>query len=127
TDSCGCPIWGRPGGASRKSVTAHQRGCTSQLYGGSEDPPLVIWTDNPGPELEAARAMTRSGGRAVSKAQVASAMYFDGDMGRTFTAIVGDNLPWTTGPQVYFPGGVTAIGSEEIEYTGSLAEPVASP
>lgn len=127
TDSCGCPIWGRPGGASRKSVTAHQRGCTSQLYGGSEDPPLVIWTDNPGPELEAARAMTRSGGRAVSKAQVASAMYFDGDMGRTFTAIVGDNLPWTTGPQVYFPGGVTAIGSEEIEYTGSLDEPVASP
>jgi hypothetical protein len=49
-DTCGCPIWTAPGKhASPKSATTHDLGCT--LRRDSADPPMHIWTDNPGDEL----------------------------------------------------------------------------
>ena len=127
TDSCGCPIWQRPGGSSYKSVTAHERSCTSPYYGASEDPPLVIWTDNPGPELESARALTRSKSRAVSKAQVAAAMHHEGDMAATFTAILGASLSGIAHANVHYPAGISIVGFDDVEYPGSVPEPTKAP
>ena len=52
-DSCGCPVFSRPGGSSPKSATAHVRGCSDARYADSMDPPIHFWTDSPGPEISA--------------------------------------------------------------------------
>lgn len=77
-DNCGCDIWTAPGDhASPKSATAHDTQCTLGRYT-TDNAPLHIWTDNPGPELE---AWTSTRGKTMSRLQVAAALEYGGDMG----------------------------------------------
>lgn len=92
TDSCGCPIWQRPGGASYKSATAHQPGCTQ--HPGSNDPPIHFWTSEPGPEITAKLlslgTAPGAGSGSLSKLQLAAALYFDGDDGQAMRFALGE-------------------------------------
>lgn len=112
TDSCGCPIWQRPGGASYKSATAHQPGCSQ--HRGSVDPPIHFWTSEPGPEITAKLLSLgispSAGSGSLSKLQLAAALHFDGDDGQAMRFALGDGY---TGLKVsyeiteMYPGLVT--------------------
>lgn len=79
-DNCGCDIWTAPGDhASPKSATAHDVECSLGRYT-PENAPLHIWTDNPGPELEAWVA-AHGGSKTLSRLQVVAALEFDGNVG----------------------------------------------
>lgn len=79
-DTCGCDIWTAPGDhASPKSATAHDTGCTLGRYT-VENAPLHIWTDNPGPELEAWIA-AHGGTKTLSRLQAVAALDYGGDVG----------------------------------------------
>lgn len=85
-DNCGCDVWTAPGDhASPKSATAHDTGCTLGRYT-TENAPLHIWTDNPGPELEAWIA-ARGGSKTLSRLQAVAALEFGGDVGETMRAV----------------------------------------
>lgn len=76
--SCGCPIWGRPGGrSSDKSATAHEPGCSNSRYN-PEDPPIHFWTSQPGKEIQ--EKLQEVGGNAstLSKLQLFAALEFKG-------------------------------------------------
>lgn len=78
-DNCGCDIWTAPGDhASPKSATAHDVGCTLGRYT-EDNAPLHIWTDNPGPELEA--WIAAHGTKTLSKLQVAASLEYGGKVG----------------------------------------------
>lgn len=78
-DQCGCDIWTAPGShASPKSATAHDIGCTLDRYT-AQNAPLHIWTDNPGPELEA--WMAQHGSKTMSRLQVVAALEYGGNVG----------------------------------------------
>lgn len=78
-DTCGCDTWTAPGDhASPKSATAHDTGCTLGRYT-DENAPLHIWTDNPGPELEA--WISAHGSKTVSKLQVVATLEYGGKVG----------------------------------------------
>lgn len=78
-DTCGCDTWTAPGDhASPKSATAHDLGCSLGRYT-EENAPLHIWTDNPGPELEAWVAEHSS--KTLSKLQVISSLEYSGKVG----------------------------------------------
>lgn len=78
-DNCGCDTWTAPGDhASPKSATAHDTGCTLGRYT-DENAPLHIWTDNPGPELEAWIGTHSS--KTLSKLQVVSSLEYSGKVG----------------------------------------------
>lgn len=78
-DNCGCDIWTAPGDhASPKSATAHDVGCTLDRYT-PNNAPLHIWTDNPGPELEA--WMSEHSGKTLSRLQVVAALEYGGRVG----------------------------------------------
>lgn len=97
TDSCGCTIWGRPGNrSSNKSATAHQPGCALENYVDSMDPPMVFWTDNPGPEIEA--KLAEVGGQTLSKLQVYSAFEAEGRDSDALREVIS---PDTLGPTDY--------------------------
>ena len=77
-DGCGCDIWTAPGDhGSPKSATAHDTGCSLGRYT-PENAPLHIWTDNPGPELEAWMA---THGKTMSRLQVVAALEYGGNVG----------------------------------------------
>lgn len=80
-DSCGCPMFSRPGGSSLKSATAHQPGCSDSRYADSMDPPIHFWTDSPGPEIT---AMIDAAGTAgtLSKLQLVAAVEEGGDIAK---------------------------------------------
>ena len=83
-DSCGCDVWTAPGThASMKSATAHGTQCTNERYD-PLNPPLHIWTDNPGAELEA--EMARVGSKTLSKLTVWAALEHGGDMAAALSA-----------------------------------------
>ncbi|AQA05030.1 hypothetical protein BVC93_24440 [Mycobacterium sp. MS1601] len=83
SDSCGCPTWTAPGEhSSPKSATAHEPGCTEPRY--DDNPPMHIWTDNPGEPFAA--YIARSGKTTLSKLQAVAAVDFDNDMGAAMNA-----------------------------------------
>ena len=78
-DNCGCDIWTAPGDhASPKSATAHDTSCSLGRYT-TENAPLHIWTDNPGPELEA--WIGQRGTKTVSRLQAVAALEYGGNVG----------------------------------------------
>lgn len=78
-DNCGCDTWTAPGDhASPKSATAHDTGCTLGRYT-DDNAPLHIWTDNPGPELEA--WIAEHGSKTLSKLQVVASLEYGGKVG----------------------------------------------
>jgi len=78
-DSCGCPVYTAPGAhSSPKSATAHTGMCTTGRYD-ALNPPLHVWTDNPGAELEREIA-ARGGSKTLSKLTVWCAYEHGGDM-----------------------------------------------
>jgi len=84
-DSCGCPVYTAPGThSSPKSATAHEGTCTTGRYD-VLNPPLHVWTDNPGVELEREIA-TRNGSKTLSKLTVWAAYEHDGDMAKALSA-----------------------------------------
>lgn len=91
-DSCGCPVYTAPGAhASPKSATAHTGMCTTGRYD-ALNPPLHVWTDNPGAELE--REITKRGGvKTLSKLTVWCAYEHGGDMAAALAAAGIDQDP----------------------------------
>ena len=89
-DSCDCPIWSRPGGASPKSATAHEPGCSQ--HPNSLDPPIHFWTTEPGPAIEEKIAALPTGARSLSKLQLASALYCGGSDAAVLEVIAGRPL-----------------------------------
>ncbi|OBB21107.1 hypothetical protein A5761_03085 [Mycolicibacterium setense] len=84
TDGCGCPTWTAPGvHASTKSATAHELSCGK--WTDSVDPPLRIWTDNPGEEFAARIAAT--GKTTFSKLQAVALLHYDGKDGAAMSAL----------------------------------------
>jgi hypothetical protein len=78
-DNCGCDIWTAPGDhASPKSATAHDTACSLGRYT-PENAPLHIWTDNPGPELEA--WIAARGSKTLSRLQTVAALEYGGNVG----------------------------------------------
>ena len=84
-DSCGCPVYTAPGAhSSPKSATAHEGTCTTGRYD-MLNPPLHVWTDNPGAELEA--EITKRGGvKTLSKLTVWCAYEHGGNMAAALAA-----------------------------------------
>lgn len=85
-DNCGCDVWTAPGDhASPKSATAHDTGCTLGRYT-ETNAPLHIWTDNPGPELEAWMG-SHGGSKTLSRLQVVAALDYGGNVGTAMSAL----------------------------------------
>lgn len=83
-DSCGCPTWTAPGRhASPKSATGHEPGCGEPRYDAG-NPPLHVWTDNPGTPFAA--YITERGSATLSKLQAVALIDFDNDMGAAMEA-----------------------------------------
>lgn len=115
-DACGCPIWTAPGDhASPKSATAHDAVCS--IWDSDSDPenrPLRIWTDNPGPELEAWTAST--GKTTLSKLQFVAIMEHGGNQGATIFALGIDpdranTLGFGTAPAGAFRSSPTVLSA----------------
>ena len=83
-DACGCPTWTAPGEhASPKSATGHESGCGEPRYD-TDNPPLHIWTDNPGAPFE--DYINARGSSTLSKLQAVALIDFDNDMGAAMEA-----------------------------------------
>ncbi|WP_019969765.1 AAA family ATPase [Mycobacterium sp. 141] len=83
-DGCGCPTWTAPGlHGSPKSATAHGPGCAK--WTDSVDPPLHIWTDNPGEPW--ATRIAATGKPTFSKLQAVALLHFDDQVGDAMTAL----------------------------------------
>ena len=107
-DSCGCDVWTAPGThASHKSATAHGSMCTNERYD-ALNPPLHIWTDNPGAELEA--EIARVGSKTLSKLTVWCALEHGGDMAAALTAAGIEHDP--AGHTLDARGNATELGAE---------------
>ena len=121
-DSCGCPIYTAPGThASRKSATAHESACTEGRYD-VLNPPLHVWTDDPGPELEREIAK-RSGSKTLSKLTVWAAYVHDGNMAKALSAAGIEQDPEG---HVFKPGGdMTALADALAGYSEDAANEAA--
>jgi len=83
-DGCGCPTWTAPGThGSPKSATAHEPGCAQWVA--AADPPLHIWTDNPGPPW--AGYIATSGKTTLSKLQAVALLHYDDNTGAAMDAL----------------------------------------
>lgn len=90
-DSCGCPIWTAPGvHSSPKSATAHTAECGHGRIDPT-NPPLHVWTDNPGDEL--ADHIATRGTKTVSKLTVFALLHHGGDMAAAMDAAGIDQAP----------------------------------
>lgn len=120
TDNCGCDIWTAPGDhASPKSATAHDVECTLGRYT-VENAPLHIWTDYPGPELEAWMA---THGKTVSRLQAVAALDYGGSVG---DAMRGMSLMPDSSAELGF-GSAADIGRDLGISNGNLDDPFDSP
>lgn len=131
-DSCGCPIWTAPGShGSPKSATAHVHTCTESRVD-VLNPPLHVWTDNPGPELEdhiRARAT-----KTVSKLWTWALLAHGGDMGKALEAagITLDPTGRVFGPEdmegaaATASAGVSDVALEATTGTAPAAESMAA-
>lgn len=105
-DSCGCPVYTAPGAhSSPKSATAHEGTCTTGRYD-VLNPPLHVWTDNPGAELEAEIAK-RGGSKTLSKLTVWCALAHGGDMAKALEAAGMESEP--VGHAMTTEGATTAM------------------
>lgn len=86
---CGCPEWHRPGGASMKSATAHEPGCSH--YRHSDDPPMMVWTSAADGPVGDAVARFGHGG-TVTKFDVYACAYYEGDRRRAYREGVRPDL-----------------------------------
>ncbi|CAN5222568.1 hypothetical protein BH11ACT6_BH11ACT6_05050 [soil metagenome] len=83
-DGCGCPMWTAPGiHASPKSGTAHELGCMTFVH--SVDPPLHVWTNNPGEPWEGYTAVT--GKKTFSKLRAVALLHYNGIDGAAMDAL----------------------------------------
>lgn len=83
-DGCGCPTWTAPGPhGSQKSATAHEPGCGE--WTAAADPPLHVWTDNPGPPWAGYTAAT--GKTTFSKLQAVALLHYDDNTGAAMDAL----------------------------------------
>lgn len=126
-DNCGCDTWTAPGDhASPKSATAHDDGCTLGRYT-QDNAPLHIWTDNPGPELEAWVAAHST--KTLSKLQVIAALEYGGNVGEAMREL--QVIPDETGALAFgrdqdFALGVSRANLEEpLRLDTAPAGPVA--
>lgn len=126
-DNCGCEVWTAPGDhASPKSATAHDMGCTLGRYT-EQNAPLHIWTDNPGPELEAWMA-AHGGSKTLSRLQTVAALEYGGDVGtamRKLSVVPNDGAGLAFGPEfgissTHLDEPLGALEPEEVEE--SIAE-----
>lgn len=113
-DSCGCRVWTAPGPhGSAKSATTHSDVCTAGRYD-LHNAPMHVWTDNPGPELEA--AIQTYGSKTLSKLRVYAALNHDGDEGAAM-AEVGITMPAGTPLDV----AATVAGAGEMTDAANVA------
>lgn len=105
-DSCGCAIWTAPGShSSPKSATAHGQTCTQPRVD-VLNPPLHIWTDNPGPGLE--DYISQRGTKTVSKLNTWAYLAHGGNVAKALEAAGIDQDP--TGVQ-FSPEDLSAAGT----------------
>lgn len=126
TDSCGCPIWSRPGGSHYKSATAHEPGCSQ--HGDSVDPPIHFWTTEPGEEIEAMLDSLGTDSRSLSKLQLAAAIYTDGDVSRALSDALDQPLDQTQYTAKLIRPGIAAMvedTSTDRGVSGMSADPAA--
>ena len=106
-DSCGCDIWTAPGThGSPKSATAHGVDCTEPRVD-VLNPPIHVWTDNPGDAVAA--WIAERGSKTLSKLTMWAILHHDGNMGRALEAagIEGDPAGTVFGPDTLDPSGVS--------------------
>src|SRR5690606_27311652 len=116
-DNCGCDIWTAPGDhASPKSATAHDVECSLGRYT-SENAPLHIWTDNPGPELEAWIA-AHGGSKTVSRLQAVAALEFGGNVGSAMREL--DVLPDESGALAFGKSLSAELGASKSNLDAPL-------
>lgn len=91
--NCGCAEWTAPGPHdSAKSATAHDLGCTLDMYDGSNGhAPLHIWTDNPPDGLAA--YVRKNNTRTLSKLQYVAWTHHGGDLDAACQAL---DIPYST-------------------------------
>lgn len=121
-DSCGCPIYTAPGAhSSPKSATAHEPECTTGRYD-VLNPPLHVWTDNPGEELEREIA-DRGGSKTLSKLTVWCAYEHDGDMAKALSAagIEQDPAGHVFGPGMEMAAAADAVAGVSDTVTNEAA------
>jgi hypothetical protein len=83
-DGCGCPTWTAPGDhGSPKSATAHEPGCGQWVT--AADPPLHVWTDNPGPPWTT--YIANNGRATLSKLQAVALLHYDDNTGAAMDAL----------------------------------------
>jgi hypothetical protein len=93
--TCGCPTYTAPGlHSSPKSATGHEFGCAG-IYVESTDPPLHVWTTDPG-EPFAAHIDKRSS-RTVTRLWAVALLNHDGQIGEAMTAYDLHDDPTTLG------------------------------
>lgn len=113
-DSCGCGIWTAPGShSSPKSATAHDQSCTQPRVD-VLNPPLHIWTDNPGPGLE--DYVAQRGTKTVSKLNTWAYLDHGGDISSALSAAGIDQDP--TGVQ-FSPEELSAAGTSKDAATST--------
>lgn len=116
--TCGCPIWGRPGGrSSDKSATSHEPGCSNSRYN-PEDPPIHFWTSQPGPEIEEMLRRVGGGVSTLSKLQLFAAFEHNYDVRAALRSMPGMQAPPPRTRSVQVPGmpfctSVIAEGDED--------------
>lgn len=99
-DGCGCPTWTAPGiHGNPKSATAHEPGCAR--WADALDPPLHVWTDNPGDPWAGRIAAT--GRPTFSKLQAVALLHYDGKEGAAMDAL---GIDLTNGDEMVPPGEV---------------------
>ena len=102
--SCGCPIWGRPGGrSSDKSATTHEPGCTNSRYN-PEDPPIHFWTSQPGKEIQEKLQEVGGGASTLSKLQLFAALEFEGSDRAALRSMPGMQAMSMRSQSVQVPG-----------------------
>lgn len=122
-DNCGCDIWTAPGDhASPKSATAHDTGCTLGRYT-VQNAPLHIWTDNPGPELEA--WMIVHPGKTLSRLQVAAALEYGGDIGQAMREL--DVMPNGSGTLGFGKDLDQDLGTSKANLSAPIEVPADPP
>lgn len=122
-DSCGCPTWTAPGDhGSPKSATGHEPGCSEPRYD-PVNPPLHVWTDHPGEELEGwIREQQTS---TVSKLRVFALLHAGGDMGQVIAAYgLSPDLNLDVEIAAAVGGDVRSLAAEFM--AGDLSAPMAS-
>ena len=115
-DSCGCPIFEKPGGGSTtfKSATGHGPDCT-QYENFEGHGPLHLWTTDPPPPLD---EWLRANGATLTKLQYVALTRYDGDVE---AAKIGERITpdssWVTELPEPEAGPKTAATSQVSEVT----------